>query len=149
MTSIVDPMMPSFDASRRGLPDHTTDELVSQLSQRKLTPSQQERLHTVISDKSQFNIHDEIKAQYLLVKQVRSNFLDPDGSLRSGLDGKEIQSIFSQFNSFMGLYLRAMEKLDKDKQLSEIEAAVNYAISQCSKEVQDTYLAALKHGLDL
>lgn len=123
------------------------DDIITQLSTVSISKTQAERLRTLLPGKERIDIHEEIEAQYLLMQQVRADLLKPGGELKSSVTGKELQSVFAQFNSFMNLYLRAMERLDRDRQLSEIEQAVTKALQKAPKEVQDAYLSELESNL--
>ena len=125
----------------------SADDLITQLSTVSINPSQAERLKFLLPDKAPVDIHDEIESQYLLMQQVRAELLNPNGDLKESVAGKELQSVFAQFNSFMNLYLRAMERLDRDRQLTEIEQAVTSAMKEAPKEVQDAYMEALEDRL--
>ena len=124
-----------------------TDDLITELSTRPMSTSQRLRVKTLVPEEGALDIHAEIESQYILIQTLRSEILNPNGSIRNGVEVKDLQAILSQFNSFMTLYLRSMEHLDRDRQLSEIEAAVTKTISSCSKEVQDEYLRMLTENL--
>lgn len=124
-----------------------TDDLITELTARDLNTSQKLRVQALVPAEGVLDIHVEIESQYILIQSLRAEILNPNGSIRAGVEVKDLQAILGQFNSFMTLYLRAMERLDRDRQLSEIESAVTKAVSSCSKEVQDEYLRLLKENL--
>jgi len=124
-----------------------TDDLITELTQRTLNPTQKLRVKALVPQEGALDIHNEIEEQYVLIQSLRAEILNPNSSLRAGVEVKDLQAILGQFNSFMTLYLRAMERLDRDRQLSAIESAITKAISACPKEVQDIYLEVLKENL--
>ena len=124
-----------------------TDDLITELTQRTLNPTQKLRVKALVPQEGALDIHNEIEEQYVLIQSLRAEILNPNSSLRAGVEVKDLQAILGQFNSFMTLYLRAMERLDRDRQLSAIESAITKAISACPKEIQDIYLEVLKENL--
>jgi len=124
-----------------------TDDMITELKSKTLSASQKERLSSLISSNNsegKLDIHSEIRSQYLLIDSIRSDLLDPKGHLREGMEAREIQTIIGLFNSFMTLYLRSMEKLDRDKELSQIEQAVQEAMAIAPEETQKTFLVNLE-----
>jgi len=142
-----DPMMsPAFEST--AMPA-AADDLITELAVKTLTPQQKERLVALISsgEEVDFDIHKEIHSQYVLIQSIRSDLLDPSGELRQGMESREIQTIIGLFNSFMNLYLRSMERLDKDKELAQIEAAVRKAMEEAPSDVQDIFLNSVEEYL--
>lgn len=143
-----DPMMPI--AHNSGSLPACADDLISELALKVLTPAQKERLVVLISERSpgeEFDIHKEIESQYVLIQSIRADLMDPNGGMRSNMEPREIQTIIGLFNSFMTLYLRSMERLDKDKELSQIESAVKKAMMEAPKDVQDKFIESLEKYL--
>lgn len=143
-----DPMMsPAYDSV--AMPA-AADDLISELSLKTLNSQQKERLANMLSqsETDEFDIHKEIKSQYVLIQAIRADLLNPNGTMREGMEPKEIQTIIGLFNSFMNLYLRSMERLDRDKELSQIEAAVRKAMEEAPADIQDTFLRTLEGYLE-
>jgi len=126
----------------------SADSLLDKLAGKKLTDAQAFKLSGLLPQSLKpVDIHGEIHSQYILLNTIRGRLLDENSQLLQDATAKEVQALMSQCNSFLSLYLRSMEKIDRDKELVEIEQAVTEAMRDCPKEVQDRYLERLKELL--
>jgi len=122
--------------------------LISELENHNLKDEDISRLQLMIP-KASLDIHEEIALQYQIVKSIQSRILDSNSKLNENASAKELSTIISGFNSYLNLYLRSMEKIDRDKQLQEIEVAVLESIADMPEDVQKIYFSKLEHRLNL
>lgn len=123
-------------------------ELITALSHRRLRDDDVTRIRLLIPTK-RLNIHDEIQSQNDIINSMKSRILDENNVLMAEAGPKDVSALIGSFNSFLNLYLRSMEKLDKDKQMQEIESAIVEAIEDMPKEIQDTFFSHLKRRLEV
>jgi len=123
-------------------------ELITALSHRNLRPDDITRIRLLIPTK-RLDIHDEIQTQNDIINAMKSRILDENNILMAEAGPKDVSALIGSFNSFLNLYLRSMDKLDKDKQMQEIEFAIVEAIEDMPKEIQDTFFSHLKKRLEV
>lgn len=134
--------------------NHRTDipaaanDLITALGKVNLRPDDVARMKLLIPN-TRMDIHEEIEMQHQIVKSMQSRILDEHNMLHENASAKEISTVISGFNSYLNLYLRSMEKIDRDRQSQEIETAVLDAIMDMPKEIQEHYLSKLKLRLEL
>jgi hypothetical protein len=114
-----------------------------------LTPGQRRALAEIAGDLSApFDLHQEVKAQYALVQALRQNLVNPlTNKLRDGFEVREAREMVTAFTSFLSLYLKAQEKLDKESELSAIEAAFIETVKNLPEEAQEQYITDLERRL--
>lgn len=139
-----DIMQPNLKPS----PPAQTSVLITALGKRNLRSADIARIKLLIPT-TKLDIHEEIERQHEVVKSMQSRILDDEGKLHEDASAKEISTVITGFTSFLNLYLRSMEKIDRDKQSQEIENAVLEAIQDMPKDIQDQYFVKLKARLKI
>lgn len=129
------------------LPAAASD-LISALETVRLRESDIARIRLLLPS-NKLDIHEEIQRQNDIINSMKSRILNEDSTLMKDAGPKDISALISSFNSFLNLYLRSMEKLDKDRQMQEIENAVSDAIKDMPDEIQKQYLEKLEKRLNL
>lgn len=132
---------------RPEIPTAASD-LITALGKRNLTGEAIARLKLLIPNTT-LDIHYEIEMQHEIVKSMQSRILDENNQLHENASAKEIATVITGFNSYLNLYLRSMEKIDRDKQSQEIETAVLEAINDMPNEAQEHFFSKLKKRLEI
>jgi len=139
---ITRPVVPDATPSRQ-----SASSVIDALMDKPLDPTDIARLELLLPSTS-VDIHAEIRRQHSLVQVMQGMVLSGNGAIMSEASAKDISAVISAFNSYLNLYLRSLEKLEKDKQMQVIEQAVVDAVSAMPLEIQEQYMSKLISTLE-
>lgn len=85
-------------------------------------------------DYEDINVSDELAANLLIVRRMRTNILNEDGTLKANKEVKDIKDLLSATTGLINLIMKSKEEIDKQARMRAVETAVQAAVDWTAAE---------------
>ena len=95
-----------------------------------------------------FDLADEVNEQIKAVRALRQTIMDDSGTIREGVQARDVKEMVSSSNTLLGSLMRFHDKIINQDRMRLVEKATIEAVKTLPEEQQEIFFDTLQKGLD-